>query len=540
MKAVTMVFAAMSAMVLGAQSLDELAKADYANPVRPGGVDGSPFWNIHSRMFMYPPAFDFSKGGEGTVRYLFAVHDAAGHKLYFEADSQNASLAPVWDKVAPGPCWVWVTALDRDGRRKGIPDWPRDRFSRTFWRSAPFRPGTYPKAPRSYTEAVKLCGDEIFSRPSNRYFLRTGKPDPDYKHNCYPAKTDAALITGMVSYAKRNPEKAADALKLARNAADYLISISHPAGAPLEFFPPTYADRREAGAFRFGQNMLIYPCIVGSAYIALYRQVKDAKYLEAAKRIADTYLRLQERDGTWSLMIRESDGKVMNENRVQPTDVITFLEDLFAATGEKKYRECADRAFEWTEKHPLKDFFWEGQFEDSPLVAKYENATKHASCKVAVYLLRRFPGDKARLAQARELLRYSEDQFVCWEKPCLANGHGVNTSIGFPDAQDNRYDDWFFPCALEQYVYYVPVDASVARMIYTYLAMYRAEKNPLDLAKAKALGDALVWIQQPSGYIPTEYAKVENRNDVMQSWLNCTCFTLGALAELAEIEEAGR
>lgn len=37
-------------------------------------------------MFMYPPAFDFSKGGEGTVKYLSDVHDAACHKLYFESD----------------------------------------------------------------------------------------------------------------------------------------------------------------------------------------------------------------------------------------------------------------------------------------------------------------------------------------------------------------------------------------------------------------------------------------------------------------------
>ena len=66
-----------------------------------------------------------------------------------------------------------------------------------------------------------------------------------------------------------------------------------------------------------------------------------------------------------------------------------------------------------------------------------------------------------------------------------------------------------------------------------YLAIYRAGKNPLDLAKARALGDALVRIQRPNGYIPTEYAKVENRDDPMQGWLNCSCAALSAMAELA-------
>jgi hypothetical protein len=153
---------------------------------------------------------------------------------------------------------------------------------------------------------------------------------------------------------------------------------------------------------------------------------------------------------------------------------------------------------------------------------------------LALYLLNRYPGDKKWIAVARDILRYAEDQFVCWEKPCAANGHGINTAVADPFAQLNRYNDWFYPCVLEQYVYYVPVDASNAKLIKTYLALYRAEKNPLDLAKARALGDALVRIQRPNGYIPTEYAQVEKRNDSMKGWLNCTCFALSALAELAE------
>jgi len=535
MKVLLIAVVALAGFPAGAvSSLETLARDDYAHAIRPGGVDGAPFWNVYARMFLYPPAFDFSKGGPGTVKYRFTVFDAAGKTHVFDAPSSQSPLTPVWNELAPGQAWVYVSAVDKDGGVHGIPDWPRDRFSRTFWRSAPFRPGAYPSAPRSYAEAVAKCGDEIFERPATQYFLKAGKPDPDYKHNCYPSKMHAALIHGMLGYALARPDRAADALKLARNAADYLIGISQPAGTPLEYWPPTYADKREAGSFRYGQVMLIYPCEVGAAYLALYDRVKDAQYLAAAKRLADTYIKLQEKDGTWPIFIREADGKILNDNRVQPVGVISFLEALYKACGEAKYRACADRAFAWVEAHPLKDWFWEGQFEDAPLVQKYENPSKHPACAAALYLLKRFPGDQKWLAVARDLVRYAEDQFVCWEKPCAANGHGVNTPIGDPFAQQNRYHDWFFPCALEQYVYYVPVDASNAKMIKTYLALYRAEKNPLDLAKARALGDALVRTQQPSGYIPTEYAKVENRSNPMQGWLNCSCASLSALAELAE------
>ena len=221
--AVSAVVSGLAQMASRAADLDALAREDYAHAIRPGGVDGSPFWNKYSRMFMYPPAFEFSKGGPGTVKYRFTVLDAAGKTHVFDAPSSQSPLTPVWNDIATGQAWVYVSAVDKDGKVHGIPDWPRDRFLRSFWRSAPFRPGSYPPAPRSYAEAVAKCGDEIFERPATQYFLKTGKPDPNYTHNCYPAKMHSALILGMLDYATRRPDRAEDALKLARNVADFLI-----------------------------------------------------------------------------------------------------------------------------------------------------------------------------------------------------------------------------------------------------------------------------------------------------------------------------
>ena len=132
----------------------------------------------------------------------------------------------------------------------------------------------------------------------------------------------------------------------------------------------------------------------------------------------------------------------------------------------------------------------------------------------------------------------------------LSAGWALNADVYAPEAMDAvrpggvagdqqcRYDDWFYPCVLEQYAYYVPIDSANAKMIQMYLAMYRVEKNPLDLAKARALADALVRIQDPNnGYIPTEYAKVAYRHNPQGGWLNCTCLSLKALMELDEIEK---
>ena len=138
------------------------------------------------------------------------------------------------------------------------------------------------------------------------------------------------------------------------------------------------------------------------------------------------------------------------------------------------------------------------QFEDiRPSESRYQNLTKHNACDTAIYMLKRFPGDKRRLAQAREIARYAEDQFVVWRQPCRAD------RAGYKRVQTYPYETWMTPVALEQYSCYAPIDGSVAKLIRTWLALWEAERNPLDLAKARTLGDATVNMQEPSGRVRT-------------------------------------
>ena len=84
-------------------------------PLRPGGVDGSPFWNIHSTRFTYAPAFDFSVV-DGAVTYRFRVTHENGEEYVFEAKSPVESLSSVWNDVAPGNVTLIVEGLDAEGK----------------------------------------------------------------------------------------------------------------------------------------------------------------------------------------------------------------------------------------------------------------------------------------------------------------------------------------------------------------------------------------------------------------------------------------
>ena len=500
-----------------------LADEDANDPILPGW--GKYYWNPKARWYIHPPAFAFTNV-EGAVAYRYRVIDDALVEHVFADTTPNASLKPVWAKLpAKGMTAVYCRGVDAQGRELALAG------SARFWKNAPFTPGKYAPAKRSYAEAARKANEYIFALPCLKVLAETGKPDFSYRLNCYPAKMNASVIRAAVGYAKQVPSRKDEMLKVARAAADYLISVSEPAGTPLAHFAPTYAEGNKnytAGRYA-GQHMLIYPADAAGAYLTLYESTKDVKYLRAAEAVASTYLKLQGEDGTWYLKMWAKDGKCVKPNRLFPLPVCSLLERLYALTGKKAYRQASDRAFAYVEKGPLANWNWEGQFEDVEPTAMYQNLTKHPACSTAMYLLKRYPDDPARLAQARELVRFSEDQFIAWERPCREDG---SAWLGQKGYDPRRWTT--FPTVMEQYHWYVPTDASVAKLIRTFLAMYRATKESVYLAKAKALGDAFTNVQEESGRIPTQWMEGVWMTDPQTDWVNCMIASAGALEELSQ------
>ena len=162
-------------------------------------------------------------------------------------------------------------------------------------------------------------------------YLAKGVPYEDYVYSSYPCKTDGAIVRAFVTYAKMHPDRAEASLTVARRAADFLISLMLPEESPLAHFPPTYRILKPTRPFtgkdfqadkvarRYkGQNMLVYPAMVASSFLDLHKAVGEAKYLEAAKKIAGTYVKLQGEDGTWYLKLNEKDGTPVAPNRLVP------------------------------------------------------------------------------------------------------------------------------------------------------------------------------------------------------------------------------
>ena len=498
------------------------------------------FWNGFSKRFMYAPAFGFA-AVDGAARYRYEVIDDFHRRHEFVSDSPNASLDGVWNKLPVG--YVTVGCIGENSDGVAI----REAGRRTFWKKAAFSAGGYPPASRSFALARNKVYDYFMDLPSTRYLMEHGRPDPSYPLNGYPSKMLSAAI-GAFAIRARSLGKGGEAdamVEAAKKAADFLIGESVPAGSPLANFTRTYAaEGSEYGRFKGEQDtiMLIYPARAGLAFLDLHSVSGDAKYLAAAERIGETYVRLQGGDGTWFLKQNAVTGKETAPNRLLPTDIVEFLESLYAATSNASFRAAADRAFAYIEKGPMVDWNWEGQFEDvKPAAERWSNLSKHPACSTAMYLLRRFPRDAGRIAQAEALVKFSEDQFVEWTPP-YDHRRGADEPAGQDDGSWSffckPYSGWVTPCALEQYNCYYPIDASAAKMVNAYLALWRATGKREHLDKARALGATATRMQEDDGFICTWWMKGVSRNDSRyHTWINCLLATARALDNLALAEK---
>lgn len=406
--------------------------------------------------------------------------------------------------------------------------------------AAKFVKGNYPRAVRPYRESALSAYCYMMSLPAMTMLVETGKPYQKYQHNAYVSKTHAAHINMMLDLAKADPMQKERAMKFAKASAEYLLSELEPADAPLAFWPPTYGRKpleynpatdgpynrpamvgnEPEGAVKYrGEVMLLYPADVGLAFVAYYKDTKDKRFLDAAIGIANTYLKTRRSDGSWSLKMKLATGEEIGTNTLVPTRALYLFKTLADETGKKVWRKVEYQTFEWLENNPLKDWNWDGQFEDIKPEEPYKNPTKYNALDVMQYILVRFHGKNKWVKICRQLLDFCEKRFVVWETP-------------------DNHPDWPSPSVLEQYSCFTPIDSSSARMIEAYLAMYEMFGDSVCLDKAIALANTITRIQKESGRIPTFWDGVATDSNLsieQYDWLNCMAASAKSLLLLSDV-----
>ncbi len=528
--------------------LNARAAQEYLDPIRPGYEGRNPYWNGFATKFIYAPAFDF-KVVEGAVNYRYTVEflgtemtespkynvgrktedpeprwilgegKYTGEKWTFTADSPSKSLAPIWNDIPVGKARLTVEGLDSQGKVIGTSG------TRDFLRDFPFH-GPYNSNVRPYLESARMAALFIHELPAIQNWKHSTVPDMTYRHNTYACKIIGATIQLECLVARLLPRHRDDAELIARNAAQFLINESQPGNAPLAWFPPTYysnliSSSREENQ---GKAMTMEACMAGNGFLDLYDLTGDILYLQQARHIADTYKALQAEDGSMPIKVDYTTGQPVNGCKAMLTPVMEYFDRLENQYGITDYKESLRKAESWMETMAMSTFDMTAQFEDMTVLDQkpYQNLTNCASAPYASWLLNKGEISDSDLENASDLIRFSEDQFVCWD--VLPDPDGIRTMST--------------PTVYEQYGYRMPIDHSSAVVAKAMMDLYEITGDKLVLAKAKALVDNLTVVQNPlNGQIPTSLDLRDGyKNEGRGFWTNCTYASITALLKMAEIE----
>lgn len=502
----------------GEKSFGKIALQESTLPIRPGQPGEAPFWNVAAKRFIYAPAFDF-KVVPNAVKYKFEItSELDNSKHEFESEVPYSPLSPVWAAVPVGYFTIKVSGVSATGNILGTVGEAR------YYRAAPFN-GIYHQSPMPYDQSAMTALEKLMHKDFIEYWLTHKVPDPKYNLYRYPTKIYSALIIGALTYGKLKPSEQERSVKLARTIADFLIGISMPEGNPYQNFPPSYYGYEE----HFKEHnkkintksiMTIISADAGNAYLDLYDVTKDQKYLDAAKLIAETYTSTQMENGSWYLFVDRETGKPTAANIAIPTSTINYFDRLTKGYGVKGLEAAKRKAFNWIMNNPVKTFDWHGQFEDIYERPPYHNLSREQACDLAIYLLRNSQDNSQNIKLAEELIRFSEDQFVIWEKP-------MDITVG-KAVPGNISKNWITPSVQEQYVYWMPVGRTAGIMVTTFWEAYKVTKNEMYLAKAKSIANTFTVVQKlHDGDFPTFFTKHK-----MNYWLNSNVYPAKVLMDL--------
>ena len=492
-------------------------------PVRPGEPGKAPFWNAFAKRFIFAPAFDYRRV-ENAVKYqyeIWSLKDSSSHS--FESDVPYAPLTPVWAGVPVGNFDLRVIGVTAEGKRLGVAGEGR------YFRAAPFD-GPYHEPVMPYDQSALIALEKVMHKSYVEYWLTNKAPDPNYALYRYAAKMFGSVIVGAVTHARLKPgtSDAERSTQLGRIVADYLISISFPKGNALEYFPPTYhghwIGKNAKSHAQLHNYMMIVAADAGHAYLDLYDLTREPRYLEAAQKIAGTYLKIQLESGSWHLYVNCQTGEPTADHIAIPTSTMNYFERLKNDYGMKGLDRAIDRALAWIMDNPVKTSHWLAQYEDVDirLFAPYERMSREQTCDLAIYLFRRYPDRPDYLALAEDLIRFAEDQFLTWEQPedlvvTTTRGGTLRPPPEVSVAGPGGYSkNWMTPTVHEQYGFWMPSARNTGLMIETYWHAYAATRKEIYLAKARSIANNFTRVQKEhDGDYPTFFTKYP-----MPFWMN--------------------
>jgi hypothetical protein len=340
---------------------------------------------------------------------------------------------------------------------------------------------------------------------------------PSARKFAFPGRQHAYFIKTFLLYRKYSGED--EWLTRARDLADWNLARSTPADAKYANLPwSVWTDGKPGGSQDKDSLEPDKAAFLGSAYLLVYDETKDAKYLEGAKKIADTLAARQGEDGSWPFRVLPQDGTVKQPFGGAPVFYVEFFENIRKHDDKPEYRQAYERAVKLMLDRNIEKNLWGTYHEDIR-----EKAPEYLSAEpmsfTADYLFRRSKAHPEYVELGRKVLSRMEAALVHTEGHPAAPAPAVSVQAGFQHMMPGH----------------------TARYCLALADLYAATGD--EAAKKRAISgfNALTYMQSEPGLFRTMFQLVNERNpnakreDWYSQHLYTVCHVMEAIPLLPEL-----
>jgi hypothetical protein len=225
----------------------------------------------------------------------------------------------------------------------------------------------------------------------------------------YPAFHHALMIRSLIGYSNYGNDPRA--LKQAVELADWNIAHSTPGDWPYAHLPWSTFEEKKPGGFRDKTGLMPdKAAIMALAYLDLHEATGEARFFDAAVKIADTLSARQRPDGTWPFRVDPRTEKVIEEYSSSVIYSVILFERLDGTNGNDRYKAKKDLTWNWLLNGPIKTKEFRGFYEDIPPSPK--GRTNYDCLDTIRYLLANRTGENEYLAIAKDLNSWIEEVFL--------------------------------------------------------------------------------------------------------------------------------
>ncbi|MDD9987618.1 MAG: hypothetical protein OXQ31_15190 [Spirochaetaceae bacterium] len=423
-------------------------------------------------------------------------------------------VAPVWDRVAVGPCALRIQALDAAGRCIGV--------SReiVFKRGCEFvaddgsdRDGAAEPDAAAEREAIRARVDRIAG-----YLVSVRSPNAHRPalpvHLWHSSMNDFGAVSGS-SYPSQfevgvegwllyhdwdraggltvGPDRA---LREALRMIDWTLEQRTPDAWAYGRLPATTLTRGAIGGHAEG-GAISLPGVatIARTYLWAYERTGDDAYLDAAVVAGAALERSQRSDGSWPWRVQAESGEPDPgaDYTSQTIEMVRLFRMLDAVYPRAAWRDAARRGLQWLVANPLRTMRWEGYYvDDSGDRPRYTSVSHLDAVWTARFLIAHRDEDPSYERLARDLCRWVENHFVLFGREL----HWGNRSVVATEPVT--------PAVIEKPFYQRTVTGHAANWCGLLLDLHAASGEPEYLAKARAAGRAIRAAVLPDGPVCPE------------------------------------